>query len=164
MSNSNEPILSFQEVTFSYPGEKPLFRRFSFDLYKNEKIAIIGDSNRGKTTLINLIGGSLEPDSGQIVRNFEYPVYPQNLEVTAEGIYHKMDTVPDVYLLDEDIVGLKEKEREIFEANDRIAWQKSLLYIHSTNKPQNLDHFDKIIHLGPYSTLAKPKDRIITKG
>lgn len=39
---------------------------FSFEIYKGDKIGIIGNNGRGKTTLIKMISGVLQPDKGNI--------------------------------------------------------------------------------------------------
>lgn len=47
-------------------GELEVFSGFSLDLSENSVTAILGPSGCGKTTLLNILGGLLEPDSGSI--------------------------------------------------------------------------------------------------
>ena len=49
--------------------EKPLFQDVTFGLNEGDKAAIIGRNGTGKSTLLNVIAGVLQPDSGQIVIN-----------------------------------------------------------------------------------------------
>jgi len=61
--------VEFRNVSFSYvPGEEVL-SNISFDLKAGEKVAIVGPTGTGKTTLLNLLTGFYEPSSGQILIN-----------------------------------------------------------------------------------------------
>lgn len=59
--------LEVENLTFGYPGmAKPIFNGFSFVVEAGEKIAIIGENGVGKTTLIKLLKGDLQPQRGSI--------------------------------------------------------------------------------------------------
>lgn len=59
--------IAFQDVSFSYPNtEKVVLRHVSFDVQNGERIAIMGATGSGKTSLFQLIPGLFEPDSGSI--------------------------------------------------------------------------------------------------
>src|SRR6185503_7489609 len=55
----HEPVLgdiSFQNVVFGYKGsDKPVLQNFSLHIYPGQKIALVGTSGAGKTTLVNLL-------------------------------------------------------------------------------------------------------------
>lgn len=57
--------LTFQNVTFSY-DEKPVLENVSFAIDQHQFIGVIGPNGGGKTTLLKLSMGLLEPDSGTI--------------------------------------------------------------------------------------------------
>lgn len=60
-------ILTFEHVSFRYPGgEKDVLHDVSFTLRKGEKLALVGSSGNGKSTLLKLAVGTLRPDSGRI--------------------------------------------------------------------------------------------------
>jgi nitrate/nitrite transport system ATP-binding protein len=59
------PILTLKDVTKGYPGN-PVLGGVNLDVAEGEFIAILGFSGTGKTTLISLIAGLLEPDGGEI--------------------------------------------------------------------------------------------------
>lgn len=64
-----DTYINFQQVSktfFSEKGETPVLDHFSFQLQKEEIIAIIGPSGCGKSTLLNLISGLIEPSEGAI--------------------------------------------------------------------------------------------------
>ncbi len=44
--------------------DKPVISDFTFEIHRGDKIAVIGNNGRGKTTLLKLLAGCLEPDQG----------------------------------------------------------------------------------------------------
>ena len=48
-------------------GKEALFSKLNFDIKRGEHVAIIGDNGTGKTTILKMINGLLEPDEGKIV-------------------------------------------------------------------------------------------------
>lgn len=64
MSNS-EVIISVKNLSKTF-GEHKVLDDVSLDIYKNELLLIIGFSGTGKSTLLKLIAGLDEPDSGEI--------------------------------------------------------------------------------------------------
>ena len=57
----------FEHVTFGYTKEKKIFDDFSLRVQPGQKVAIIGPTGCGKTTLMNLLMRFYEPDSGRIL-------------------------------------------------------------------------------------------------
>ncbi|WPR71291.1 ABC-F family ATP-binding cassette domain-containing protein [Flavobacterium sp. NG2] len=58
--------LSVENISKSY-GERTLFDNISFGINKDQKIAFIAKNGSGKTTIMNIINGFDEPDTGQVV-------------------------------------------------------------------------------------------------
>ena len=58
-------ILKLKHLYKAYDGN-PVIRDFSYSFSKGERIGILGDNGTGKTTLLELIAGRIEPDSGSI--------------------------------------------------------------------------------------------------
>jgi ABC transport system ATP-binding/permease protein len=58
-------ILSLQDLTISFGG-LPLLEKADMQVEKGERVCIVGRNGEGKTTILRLIGGVIEPDSGQI--------------------------------------------------------------------------------------------------
>lgn len=58
-------MISIQNITKTYTG-LTIYNNFSLDISPNEITCILGPSGCGKTTLLNLVGGIIEPDEGTI--------------------------------------------------------------------------------------------------
>ena len=58
-------ILEIEDVSKSYDG-RTLFSGFSFSFVKGQKIALIGDNGTGKSTLLDILSGRTEPDTGTV--------------------------------------------------------------------------------------------------
>ncbi|MEZ5453704.1 MAG: thiol reductant ABC exporter subunit CydD [Thiothrix sp.] len=59
--------VGFHNVSFTYPDGRNALTNLSLQIHPNETLAIVGPSGAGKTTLINLLMGFLQPQSGQIL-------------------------------------------------------------------------------------------------
>ena len=64
---SGEGEVLFEHVTFGYTPEKKIFDDFSLRVEPGQKVAIIGPTGCGKTTLMNLLMRFYETDSGRIL-------------------------------------------------------------------------------------------------
>ncbi|GJE99789.1 ATP-binding cassette domain-containing protein [Phanerochaete sordida] len=65
------PILAFNDVAFSYSGKREdyLYQGLSFGVDMDSRIAIVGQNGTGKSTLLNLITGALQPCEGTVSRH-----------------------------------------------------------------------------------------------
>lgn len=59
-------VVSLQDVIFSYGG-RPILKGLSLHAERGGVTAIMGGSGSGKTTVLNLIGGRIRPDSGRVI-------------------------------------------------------------------------------------------------
>ncbi|HEM4275915.1 TPA: ABC-F family ATP-binding cassette domain-containing protein [Streptococcus suis] len=58
-------VINFENVSFSYP-DKPILADFNLLIQNKDRIGIVGDNGKGKSTLLNLIAGDLQADSGRV--------------------------------------------------------------------------------------------------
>ena len=65
-NNLIEGKIKFDELSFSYSDSKPVFDKLNLSINSGEKVAIVGSTGSGKTTLINLILRFYESNSGSI--------------------------------------------------------------------------------------------------
>lgn len=61
--------LEAKDVTFSYDNKRQIIKNFSLDIYKGHKIAFVGPTGCGKTTLINLLMRFYDPQEGAFYAN-----------------------------------------------------------------------------------------------
>lgn len=61
---SGMDVLKVEDLRMSFDGEE-IFKNISFDIYRNERAAIIGDNGVGKTTLFKIVLGELYQDGGK---------------------------------------------------------------------------------------------------
>lgn len=64
--NDIKGTIEFKKVYFSYPDEDNILKDFNLELEPNKKIAIVGSSGQGKSTLFNLITRIFDPNNGEI--------------------------------------------------------------------------------------------------
>ena len=62
---SGKDVIQVENISKSF-GERKLFENVSMDIYRSEKIAIIGANGAGKTTFFNILLGLETPDSGSV--------------------------------------------------------------------------------------------------
>jgi ATP-binding cassette subfamily B protein len=60
------PAISFAHVSFSYDGASDVLQDVTFSVALGERIAFVGESGGGKTTLVNLLLGLYRPDAGEV--------------------------------------------------------------------------------------------------
>jgi len=58
--------VEFRDVDFTYPGAKPLLRRFNLKIAAGETIALTGPNGAGKTTLVHLLLRFMDPEGGSV--------------------------------------------------------------------------------------------------
>lgn len=63
---AREPVLEFDDVTFEYEAAEPVIKNVSFSAAKGQRIALVGESGGGKSTLVNLLLGLYQPNAGTL--------------------------------------------------------------------------------------------------
>lgn len=62
-------VLRAEHQFFSYDPKVPLIKDLSFSVNAGDRICIVGKNGKGKTTLLKILAGVLEPDAGSLVYN-----------------------------------------------------------------------------------------------
>lgn len=65
--NVTEGVIRFEEVSFGYKENEPILKNISFEVAQGQKVAIVGATGAGKSTIINLINRFYEIDGGEIL-------------------------------------------------------------------------------------------------
>jgi len=92
------PSIKFKGVVFKY-GKRKIFDNFNLDIKPNEKVALVGHSGCGKTTLVKLLYRMYDIENGQIL------VDEKNIkDVKQESLREEMSMVPQEPLLFDDTI------------------------------------------------------------
>ena len=100
----NDDIHNFQkeillcDIDFRYYANDITLDKINLQINKGDYIAIVGKTGSGKSTLIELIGGLLDPEAGHFIAD--------GVKIfSTKGLQHDMGYVPQqVYLIDESIL------------------------------------------------------------
>ncbi|HIV17590.1 MAG TPA: ATP-binding cassette domain-containing protein [Candidatus Alectryocaccobium stercorigallinarum] len=79
---SGNDVLTVENISKSFSGE-PLYEALNLEIHRGERVALIGNNGTGKTTLLKMITGLLEPDSGSVTfgSNVHIGYYDQEQQV-----------------------------------------------------------------------------------
>lgn len=72
-------VLKIENISKSY-DDKQVIKNFSLEIHRGDKIGVIGNNGRGKTTLLKMLAGVLSPDKGVVEQGHlaVYHYFPQN--------------------------------------------------------------------------------------
>ncbi|XP_024868906.1 ATP-binding cassette sub-family B member 7, mitochondrial-like [Temnothorax curvispinosus] len=121
--------IQFRNVNFQYVEGKPIFNNVSFTISSGKKVAIVGGSGCGKTTIVRMLYRFFEPQSGNIYIN------GHNIQdVDLEDLRQCISIVPqDTVLFHESIFynlhygNLRKSRDEVFEAARMANLHDSIL-------------------------------------
>ena len=91
--------LSFRSIHFSYVPNEPVLKDFNLEVDKGQKIAIVGKTGSGKTTIINLLTRFYEIDSGEIrldgvdIRDITKDTLRKNIAIVLQDTVLFTDTI-----------------------------------------------------------------------
>ncbi|CAL2260695.1 unnamed protein product [Prunus armeniaca] len=96
------PIISFSDASFGYPGGPVLFKNLNFGIDLDSRIAMVGPNGIGKSTILKLIAGELQPISGTIFRSAKVRIavfsqhHVDGLDLSSNPLLYMMRCYPGV--------------------------------------------------------------------
>lgn len=115
-------LLSVENISKAF-GERIILENISFGINKDQKIAFIAKNGTGKTTLLNIIAGKDQPDSGQIVfrKGIHIGFLSQNPSFNEE-----LTVEETIFATDNPILRLiQEYEHALQHPENEMAYQKA---------------------------------------
>lgn len=77
--------MDFKNCNFSYSFENKIVKDFTFHFVNGDKVAIVGESGNGKSTLLSLIGGFFNWDSGDFIINKSIHITKDNSSILIKN-------------------------------------------------------------------------------
>jgi len=82
---NGKPVLHAREISFAWEEGAPLFDDLSFTVGPADRVCVIGPNGKGKTTLLKILAGQLDPEGGEVALN-----------ATIETAYYGQSAVDDL--------------------------------------------------------------------
>ncbi|MCD7892606.1 MAG: ABC transporter ATP-binding protein/permease [Erysipelotrichaceae bacterium] len=120
---NNQVNIEFKHVNFSYKEDQPIIKNFSLYIPSGKKVALVGATGSGKTTIVNLLMRFYDIDSGDIYIN------DQNLnDISRDTLRHNMAIVLQDTTLFSDTI------------------RNNLMYVNDKATQEDLDHAIEMSH------------------
>ena len=91
--------VSFKKIEFSYDSKNQVFKDFNLDIKAGEKVAIVGSTGSGKTTIVNLLLRFYELDKGEIlidgknIKEMSIDLLRSNISLVSQNIFLFADSI-----------------------------------------------------------------------
>ena len=112
-------VLQIKDLTFFYKKDNPIYDNFSLELKKGELVTIFGKSGTGKTTLFELILGSLKPIKGTIKKS--------NISMILQDPYNSFHPTYTIIEQIKDVIKKELNKKELEELLEKLSLDKKLL-------------------------------------
>ncbi|GEO78770.1 cytochrome bd biosynthesis ABC-type transporter, ATPase and permease component [Companilactobacillus mindensis DSM 14500] len=115
--------LKINNITFEYDSNSPiLIKNFSQDIHRGEKLALLGPSGIGKTTILQLILGDLRPQQGQIsINGFDISQVQANREQLFSVLNQKPFLFNTTLINNVRLGNEKKSDAEVKKALERVG-------------------------------------------
>ena len=114
--------IEFKNVTFAYPNEESVLKDFNLAIEPNKKIAIVGASGQGKSTLFNLITRLFDASKGEItidgvnILDISEECLRKNISIIRQDPFIFNRTIMENFKIVDEDIKLKEVKACIKEA------------------------------------------------
>jgi len=102
-------LIEFKNIVKSFDGQV-ILKGINLDIYENEFVTLLGPSGCGKTTLLRILGGFLDADSGEVIFDGadiqKVPAYKREINT----VFQKYALFPHLNVFDNIAFGLKLKK------------------------------------------------------
>lgn len=151
--NSNGNLITgdieFKNVIFSYVENEKVLKDVSFKVKSGEKVAIVGSTGSGKTTIVNLLSRFYDVDSGEIclnnkdVKDFELNELRLKIALVLQDVFLFADTI----------------------LNNITLWNKSISFDNVITAAKKIGIHDFIMSLpGGYNYNVKERGVMLSQG
>ncbi len=122
--------ITFDNISFIYPGEtRPALNAINYSLQRGRQIALVGPTGAGKSTLVNLLLGFIQPTSGRIIidKDARIPICELRKEIAwmSQRPYLFHDTIEANLRLAKPAATKQELESAVRQAH-LLEWIESL--------------------------------------
>lgn len=134
-------------------AERVLFSQVNININNGDRIALVGPNGCGKTTLLNILAGTNQPDSGEIIgqRNISAGYLKQDINPSSEKplLDEIMEASPRVNEIRENIASIH-RELEVSNKNNDLLLRKlgELQYVYEAAGAYRFEHEAKTILCG----------------
>lgn len=144
--NSNDEIIGsieFKNVSFSYNNDKEILKNINFKINNGEKIAIVGPTGSGKTTIIQLLLKFYNINSGSIlidgknINDINTNILRDNIKVVLQDAHLNNENIKDVLKYSNDV-----SDKEIKDLLKRINIKPNFLGMN--DKLENITSIDNL--------------------
>lgn len=145
-TNSDDEIIGnieFKNVSFSYNNDKEILKNINFKINNGEKIAIVGPTGSGKTTIIQLLLKFYNINSGSIlidgknINDINTNILRDNIKVVLQDAHLNNENIKDVLKYSNDV-----SDKEIKDLLKRINIKPNFLGMNE--KLENITSIDNL--------------------
>ena len=149
LADSIKGNIKFDKIIFSYVREENVLKDISFNVKSGEKVAIVGATGSGKTTIINLLTRFYDPQNGSIELD--------NINIKDLDIFSLRSKIAlvlqDVFLFADTLL------------NNITLWNKSISFDHVVNAAKKIGIHDFIMSLpNGYNYNVKERGVMLSQG
>ena len=141
--------IEFKNVIFSYVENEKVLKDVSFKVKSGEKVAIVGSTGSGKTTIVNLLSRFYDVDSGEIclnnkdIKDFELNELRLKIALVLQDVFLFADTI----------------------LNNITLWNKSISFDNVVTAAKKIGIHDFIMSLpGGYNYNVKERGVMLSQG